>query len=322
MIRSELRAEAAASPRILIVGEDPGRGDPALPLYPLPAGCTGARLRELTGMSRVEYLARTDRLDLFRTADSRPSDKFWQRMGCERALDLAPLLPWRVIVALGRRVTAALLALDESLDVSDPALLPWYEPIPVTLPIAQGPRCVVIPHPHPSARSTVWKTEAAHGAARIFWQRLLTTDLGEVARQLVRDQIAGKRDIPVIGPPAVDHELKTWPAYLDEVWQGHKILDLRPDDRGFEAGQVLRLRDWHPGPGTWGGRSVFVRVTHVLRDIPHFGLAPGYCALSIRVLHRESRDTTCPRCRIGPAGNCGQDCQAASGLDQVATSRI
>lgn len=322
MIPHELRAEAAASPRVLIVGEDPGRGDPALPLYPLPRRCTGGRLRELTGMGVTEYLARTDRINLFRTADQRPSNKFWLRVGRERALDLAPLLAYRVVVALGRRVTAALLALDESLNVSDPALLPWYEPILVTLPIAQGPRCVVILHPHPSGRSSVFKVPVSQEAARIFWRRLLATDLAQVARTLASDQLSGAPSFVSLGPPAVDHELKTWPAYLDEIWQGRKTLDLRPDDRGFEAGQVLRLRDWHPGTGAWGGRSVLVRVAHVLRDVPHFGLVPGYCALSIRVLVREGRDTTCPRCRIGPAGDCGQDCQAVSGLDQVATSRI
>lgn len=156
---------------------------------------------------------------------------------------------------------------------------------------------------------------------------VLASSLRSMGRRRAQRMVEGRRnrrwDLKLIShPPAVDHELKTWPAYLDEVWQGRKTLDLRPDDRSFEAGQVLRLRDWHPGPGTWGGRSILVRVTHVLRDVPHFGLAPGYCALSIRVLQREGRDMTCSRCRIGPAGDCGQDCQAASGLDQVSTSPI
>jgi hypothetical protein len=303
VIGRELRAEVAASPRVLIVGEDPGRGDPALPLYPLPEGCAGARLRELTGMGPIEYVHRTDRINLFRVAQR------WSASAArERALDLAPLLAYRIVVALGRRVTAALLSQDE-IGGPDPDLVPWYEPIVVGLPLARAPRCVVVPHPHPSGRSRVFNAPVSREAARIFWTRLLATDLAQVARTLASDQLSGAPSIVSLGPPAVDHELKTWPAYLDEVWHGRKTLDLRPDDRGFEAGQVLRLPT-----STWGDRSVLVRVTNVLRDAPDLGLSPGFCALSIRVLQRESRPV--------PADMRGTTNEGAPVLDQVVTSRI
>lgn len=307
MTGAELRMDAAASPRVLIVGEDPGRGDPGLPLYPLPDGCAGARLRALTGMGATEYLHRTDRINLFRVA--RP----WSAPAArERALDLAPLLPYRVVVALGRRVTAALLSLDEP-GGADPNAAPWYEPISIELPLARGPRCVVIPHPHPSGRSRVFNTNVAQDESRLFWRRLLATDLSQVARDLVEHQLLGLHVAPTLGSPAIeiDHELKTWTTHFDAIWVDRKNLELRPDDRGFEVGHVLHLREWDPSSRAYGRRSILVRVTHVLRDAPEFGLSTGFCALSIRVLSRHTG-----------AGDLARTDESAPVLDRVATSRV
>jgi hypothetical protein len=229
-------------------------------------------------------------------------------------LDLAPLLSWRVVVALGRRVAAALLSLDEPGGV-DPDAAPWYEPISVELPLARGPRCLVIPHPHPSGRSAVFKTGSAEDEdeARLFWRRLLATDLAEVARHMVENQLLGLHVAPRLGRATVeaDHELKTWPTHLDAIWVGRKTLELRRDDRGFAAGDLLRLQEWDPSTRTYGRRLVLARVTHVLRDAPEFGLAPGYCALSIRVLSRHTG-----------AGTPAPTEETVSGLDRVVTSPV
>lgn len=89
------------------------------------------------------------------------------------------------------------------------------------------------------------------------------------------------------------HELKIAPQWLDRVTSGEKTVEIRKDDRDFQVGDQLKLREWdeaHPNKSIAGhplgndrlgytGRDVLVIVTHVLR---HEGLKFGYVALSIR----------------------------------------
>lgn len=74
------------------------------------------------------------------------------------------------------------------------------------------------------------------------------------------------------------HELKVLPAFFTAVSQGTKTFELRKDDRGFEVGDRLRLREWD---GEYSGRSINCKVTFILRDFP--GLEPSYVILNILV---------------------------------------
>jgi hypothetical protein len=44
----------------------------------------------------------------------------------------------------------------------------------------------------------------------------------------------------------VIHELKTWPVYFDRLIDGSKTFEIRRNDRGYQAGDVLRLREYDP----------------------------------------------------------------------------
>jgi len=44
----------------------------------------------------------------------------------------------------------------------------------------------------------------------------------------------------------VIHELKTWPGYFERIVNGSKTFEIRRNDRGFQAGDVLRLREYEP----------------------------------------------------------------------------
>lgn len=42
------------------------------------------------------------------------------------------------------------------------------------------------------------------------------------------------------------HELKTWPEYFARIEDGTKTFEIRRNDRGFQAGDVLQLREFNP----------------------------------------------------------------------------
>lgn len=87
------------------------------------------------------------------------------------------------------------------------------------------------------------------------------------------------------------HELKILPEHFQAVWDGRKRAELRKDDRGFEVGDILALREWNGEAYT--GSGIAVRVTHILRNCSEYGLADGYCILSIKPLSECGRlDTT------------------------------
>ena len=82
-----------------------------------------------------------------------------------------------------------------------------------------------------------------------------------------------------------DHELKTWPEYFEAVWDGRKAFEIRKNDRNFQVGDWLILREW--GPITdYSGREIYAEVTYVLPG-GKFGIEPGLCVLSIIVKGRK-----------------------------------
>lgn len=49
------------------------------------------------------------------------------------------------------------------------------------------------------------------------------------------------------------HCLKTWPEQFQAVVEGRKTAEMREDDRGYQVGDELLLREWlPPGPGFCG----------------------------------------------------------------------
>lgn len=82
------------------------------------------------------------------------------------------------------------------------------------------------------------------------------------------------------------HELKVWPAYYEAIERGEKRFEARKDDRGFQVGDVLFLREWDPDRndgtryGVFTGRGLRRTVTYILRG-PGFGVEAGFVVMSI-----------------------------------------
>lgn len=96
----------------------------------------------------------------------------------------------------------------------------------------------------------------------------------------------------------MDHELKTWPAFFQAIVDGRKPFEVRRNDRGFQAGDRLQLREWEPDKSStstaYTGRAVTALVTYVLTG-ESFGVKDGFCVMGIQLCGQDAR----------PSGNGG-----------------
>jgi hypothetical protein len=87
-----------------------------------------------------------------------------------------------------------------------------------------------------------------------------------------------------IGRDPIEHELKTWPDFFKAIWDNEKHFELRKDDRGYQAGDTLLLREWSKRSG-YSGRALRVGVPYLLGG-QWPGLQDGYVIMSIERMHQ------------------------------------
>lgn len=81
--------------------------------------------------------------------------------------------------------------------------------------------------------------------------------------ELSMTALPGPRPAPEPGGAALrTHELKCWPEYFQAVLDGRKTFEIRRDDRGFGAGDLLLLRECSV-EGHYSGRSLTRTVSYV-----------------------------------------------------------
>ncbi len=78
---------------------------------------------------------------------------------------------------------------------------------------------------------------------------------------------------------AQTHTIKCWPAYFGAIRRKEKNFDVRRDDRGYQKGDTVILREWDP---TLGGRYTnndeHRKIKFILTG-GQFGIEPGYVVL-------------------------------------------
>jgi hypothetical protein len=84
------------------------------------------------------------------------------------------------------------------------------------------------------------------------------------------------------------HDLKCLPAYFHAVCRGDKPFEVRRDDRGYQKGDVLNLREYDPTQGAterehYTGNAEQVLVTYVLTG-GQFGVEPWHVVMGIKLL--------------------------------------
>lgn len=108
---------------------------------------------------------------------------------------------------------------------------------------------------------------------------------------------------------AKTHQLKTLPVYFDAVKRGDKTFEICKNDRDFQTGDMLVLREYDPAkmpgppaalangmangilsappsmPGDYTGAEIMVRVSYVFHDVhERYGLGRGYAILGLVIV--------------------------------------
>lgn len=76
------------------------------------------------------------------------------------------------------------------------------------------------------------------------------------------------------------HELKTWPEYFARIQSGEKTFEVRKNDRDFQTGDTLLLKEYEPDTESYTGKSEVKMVSYT----PHggsFGIEPGYVVMGL-----------------------------------------
>ncbi len=76
------------------------------------------------------------------------------------------------------------------------------------------------------------------------------------------------------------HELKLWPEGFKAIITGNSTAQFRKDDRGFQVGDRLMLKEFEPLHHKYTGREIEIYVTHITRG-PDFSIPEGYAVLSV-----------------------------------------
>lgn len=84
------------------------------------------------------------------------------------------------------------------------------------------------------------------------------------------------------------HYLKSQPQFYQEIIAGRKTHDLRKNDREFNIGDYIVLREWSELDGYTGGVAT-VEITYITDvDSPcaysPAALHPAFCILSIKLI--------------------------------------
>lgn len=83
-----------------------------------------------------------------------------------------------------------------------------------------------------------------------------------------------------------NHELKVWPPFYGPLLDGSKTFEYRYDDRGFQVGDTLTLREWDPITEEYTGRATSAIVVYILRNCP--GLPSGHCIMQLDSMRNVS----------------------------------
>jgi len=80
------------------------------------------------------------------------------------------------------------------------------------------------------------------------------------------------------------HELKTWPVAFELARIGAKMFEIRKNDRNFQVGDELLLREYELETAHYTGREIMRAITCVVTG---WGIPDDICVLGVAPLFDE-----------------------------------
>ncbi|MES1977539.1 MAG: DUF3850 domain-containing protein [Pseudomonadota bacterium] len=78
------------------------------------------------------------------------------------------------------------------------------------------------------------------------------------------------------------HDLKVWSMYWGALASGDKPFDVRLNDRDYQVGDLLRMRDYNQATGTYTGLELWREITYILLN--DLFCKPGHVVLGLRAI--------------------------------------
>lgn len=109
------------------------------------------------------------------------------------------------------------------------------------------------------------------------WWKRVGSEAADVANfaMMIADVCGALTTPPAEGPPGAAepvawtgrlHDLKTWPEFFEAVEDGRKTFEVRVNDRDYQVGDGLLLREWSPETKDYSGRAVTRIVSYLVTD--------------------------------------------------------
>lgn len=76
------------------------------------------------------------------------------------------------------------------------------------------------------------------------------------------------------------HELKIRSIYFDRIALGQKTFEIRKNDRDFQTGDTVILREINIDNPLYSGRELSYKIGYVFSG-EEFGVQKGYCVFSL-----------------------------------------
>lgn len=80
----------------------------------------------------------------------------------------------------------------------------------------------------------------------------------------------------------VIHELKLNKRFFSAVASGRKNFEIRKDDRDYQVGDILILKEWDDIMNNFSGRSVKRQITYIYCGCGQYGLARDYVVMALK----------------------------------------
>lgn len=87
------------------------------------------------------------------------------------------------------------------------------------------------------------------------------------------------------------HTVKSVEPFFTDTWYSIKLFDVRPNDRGYQVGDLLLQKQYDPVQDSYSGRFILARITYVAGPQQHIPLHEDFVILGLKILEL-GRDTS------------------------------